>query len=290
LADILNTNPQIFLKEAYADPLKYYEPDPPNLVHPKVVLDRLTKDDKELKDVNLNNVAEARDEQTICDLFDSLRINNNLTKLSVVNCEISDFSVATLCLALENNTSLKSLNLEGNKISPDTLARLFECLADTKNGLVEVRVSGQQQERIGHRVEALIAEAIMRNSRLLKCGIRFQFPDVANRVSRHLIRNVDKLRRKRKGENTEDENLDKDNDKTSNVLEEEAQISSNIQNEEESGNLSSPEPKIDESGDIQLNNNDDGASDPSAEPNNDDSGKDSDDSKWNQAEPISDIL
>merc|ERR1711935_1263692 len=164
------------------------------------------------------------------------------------------------------------------------------CLADTKNGLVEVRVSGQQQERIGHRVEALIAEAIMRNSRLLKCGIRFQFPDVANRVSRHLIRNVDKLRRKRKGENTEDENLDKDNDKTSNVLEEEAQISSNIQNEEESGNLSSPEPKIDESGDIQLNNNDDGASDPSAEPNDDDSGEDSDANKWNQAEPISDIL
>ena len=68
---------------------RYYEPDPPNLVHPKEVLERLNEDDQELKDVNLNNVAEAREEQTICDLFDSLRNNNNLTKLSVVNCEVN---------------------------------------------------------------------------------------------------------------------------------------------------------------------------------------------------------
>ena len=36
LADILNTNPQNLLMEAYSDPLQYYQPDGPNETNPKV--------------------------------------------------------------------------------------------------------------------------------------------------------------------------------------------------------------------------------------------------------------
>ena len=36
LADILNTNPQNFIMEAYADDLQYYEPDEPNNTNPGV--------------------------------------------------------------------------------------------------------------------------------------------------------------------------------------------------------------------------------------------------------------
>ena len=35
--------------EAYADPLKHYEPDPPNDTNPKEVLDALSKDDNNIK-------------------------------------------------------------------------------------------------------------------------------------------------------------------------------------------------------------------------------------------------
>ena len=35
LADILNTNPQDFVMEAYADPLQYFPPDPPNETNPQ---------------------------------------------------------------------------------------------------------------------------------------------------------------------------------------------------------------------------------------------------------------
>jgi hypothetical protein len=65
--------------------------------------------------------------------------------------QINDFAVSTLILALEENQSLLSLNLEGNRISPDTLASLFESLATCRNGLIEVRVAGQAQEKMGHR-------------------------------------------------------------------------------------------------------------------------------------------
>ena len=35
--------------EAYADPLKYYEPDPPNTTDPKEVAERLADNDEEVK-------------------------------------------------------------------------------------------------------------------------------------------------------------------------------------------------------------------------------------------------
>ena len=53
------------------------------------VLEKLTSDDSELKDVNLNNVANIEEKQ-VCDIFDSLRRNKNLTRLSVVNCDVSN--------------------------------------------------------------------------------------------------------------------------------------------------------------------------------------------------------
>ena len=53
------------------------------------VLEKLSADDTELKDVNLNNVAKIEEKQ-VCDIFDSLRRNKNLTRLSVVNCDVSN--------------------------------------------------------------------------------------------------------------------------------------------------------------------------------------------------------
>jgi len=209
LADILNTNPQNFIMEAYSDPLQFYEPDPPNTTDLREVMERLAEDDKEMKDVNLNNIP-GIEEREVCDLFDTLRKNTSLTKLSVVNCEITDFAVSTLCLAIEENSSLKSLNLEGNKISPDSIALLFESLAESKSNLLEVRVAGQVQEKMGHRVEARIAEAVARNPRLLKIGIKFEFKAVMNRVCQTLIRNCDKTRlRKKEGLPEEQEDEDK---------------------------------------------------------------------------------
>merc|ERR1712112_601013 len=81
LADILNTNPQDFVMEAYADPLQYFEPDPPNETNPKEVLEKLAKNDSDTKDVCLNNVP-GISEQQFCDIFNSLRNNDSITKFS----------------------------------------------------------------------------------------------------------------------------------------------------------------------------------------------------------------
>merc|ERR1719438_518303 len=140
LADILNTNPQDFVMEAYADPLQYFEPDPPNTTNPKEMLEKIQNNDKETKDVCLNNIA-GISEQLFCDIFNAIKNNDQVTKFSACNCDLSDFAVQTLCSVMDQNSSLKSLSIENNRVSPDVLADLFEAAANPNNGLVEMRVA-----------------------------------------------------------------------------------------------------------------------------------------------------
>ncbi len=46
-------------------------------------------------------------------------------------------------------------------------------------------------------MESRIADAICKNNQLLKAGLRFEFPEVRDRVSAHLIKNIDRLRKER---------------------------------------------------------------------------------------------
>merc|ERR1711910_74302 len=193
LADILNTNPQDFVMEAYAGPLQYFEPDPPNTTNPKEMLEKISANSKDTKDVCLNNLG-GISEQQFCEIFNTLTNNDNITKFSACNCDLSDFAVQTLCAALDQNSSLKSLSIENNRVSPDALADLFEAAASPNNGLLEIRVASQQQEKMGMRVEERIASAIMKNPRIMKAGITLEFKDIVDRVSKHMINNMDKLR------------------------------------------------------------------------------------------------
>lgn len=196
LAEILDSNPQEFIMEAYADPLKFYPPDPPNQTDVKETVKQMTSNAKDLKDVNLNNIA-GIGEKDFCEMFDAFRTNDTLVRFSAVNCEVNDFAASTLNLALENNQSLKSLNLESNRISPDTLAALFEAIESNNNGIVEIQVSNQTQVNMGYRVESRIADAICKNRELLKIGLKFQFAEVTDRVQSHLMANADRARKER---------------------------------------------------------------------------------------------
>ena len=115
----------------------------------------------------------------------------------ILHPQVNDFAVATLCSVMDQNSSLKSLSLENNRVSPDTIADLFEAIANPNNGLIEVRVAAQAQEKMGNRVENRIAAAILKNPRLMKLGISLEFKEIVERVSKHLISNMDKIRVKR---------------------------------------------------------------------------------------------
>ena len=95
----------------------------------------------------------------------------------------------------------------GNKIGPDTLANLFESLSTYPNNIRELRVAGQQQDKMGFRsvfsqtggrepeitfyfvsrVESRIAEAVCKNEKIIKLGMKFEFKDVLNRWAKYVI-------------------------------------------------------------------------------------------------------
>lgn len=196
LAEILDTNPQEFIMEAYADPLKYYPPDAENETDVNEAKEKILKNDKDTKDVNLNNIKDI-DEKVFCEIFSAIANNDTLLRFECANCDVSDFAAASLNVAMEQNRNLKSLNLESNRIGPDTLAGLFEALAETSNTVLEVHVSNQTQSNMGYRVESLIADAICKNNNLIKVGLKFQFGEVIDRVQGHLISNIDRARKER---------------------------------------------------------------------------------------------
>merc|ERR1712228_714574 len=142
LAEILDSNPQEFIMEAYADDLKYFEPDVENKTNVPESIEKVKSNDKELKELNLNNIHDIKEEQFL-ELFDAFKRNESLETFSAVNCDISDFSIATLNCALEQNQGLKSLNLESNKIGPNLMASLFEALNVSDSRINTLHLTGQ---------------------------------------------------------------------------------------------------------------------------------------------------
>ena len=63
LAEILDSNPQEFIMEAYADPLKYFEPDANAKVNVDEAIAKVKSNDKELKELNLTNVKDIKESE-----------------------------------------------------------------------------------------------------------------------------------------------------------------------------------------------------------------------------------
>lgn len=196
LADILDENPQMFINEAYADPLKYYPPDPPNTTDFKDAKDKIISNNKDTKDVNLNNIEDIS-EQDFIEIFEALKTNDSLIRFEAANCNVTDWAATHLNGAMEQNQKLKSLNLDTNMIGPETMLGLFKALASRDNTIIEVHLTNQAQENMGYRVEAEIADAICQNNNLIKVGLKFQFGEVKDRVQNHLIGNIDRARKER---------------------------------------------------------------------------------------------
>jgi len=196
LAEILDSNPQDFIMEIYADDLKYFEPDTENKTNVPESIDKVKNNEKDLKELNLNNIKDIKEEQFV-ELFDAFKRNENLESFSAVNCDISDFSIATLNCALEQNQGLKSLNLESNKIGPNLMASLFEALNVSDSRINTLHLTGQEQQALGYKIESRIADAICKNKTVVKIGLKFQFTEVYDRISKQLIDNIDRLRKER---------------------------------------------------------------------------------------------
>merc|ERR1712223_1621534 len=114
-----------------------------------------------------------------------MRHNETLKELSLSNTTLGDFAAANLATAVESN-----------KLSPQTLVKLFEA-ANVHQCLEEIKASNQQAQFLGNKVEMGITKAIENNKTLLKVGLHFDFGDCGNRVTVQLQKNMDRRRLQR---------------------------------------------------------------------------------------------
>ena len=147
LAEILDSNPQEFIMEAYADPLKYFEPDEAPKINVDEVIQKVKSNDKDAKELNLTNVQDVKPEQWI-ELFSGFKNNDCLINFVASNCSISDGPAMELNKSLNMNQSLKSLNLDGNMISPTTIGEMFEAI-NNGSRIEELHLSNQAQANMG---------------------------------------------------------------------------------------------------------------------------------------------
>merc|ERR1712141_233507 len=66
--------------EAYADPLKYYEPDQANTTNVPESIQKVKSNDKELKDLNLNNIKDINEEQFV-ELFEAMNNGSRIVDI-----------------------------------------------------------------------------------------------------------------------------------------------------------------------------------------------------------------
>lgn len=177
--------------------------EPPNDTDPEQSIKRLKEDDAKCKELNLNNIRKMSDEQ-LTRLFGALENNSKLETLSMANTGICDRHLDALTAALAQNNTLRTVNLETNNITPSGVVRVMESL-NKMHSIEEIRLANQQQGVLGNKIEMQLTTMIEENPSLLRVGIHFEFNDARNRVSRHLQKNLDTLRKLRRGSTTPDQ-------------------------------------------------------------------------------------
>uniref|UniRef100_A0A0C9QDB0 Unc-94_2 protein n=1 Tax=Fopius arisanus TaxID=64838 RepID=A0A0C9QDB0_9HYME len=176
---------------------KVFPMDPPNDTDVDASIKQVREDDRDLVDLNLNNIKNISEEKFI-QLFEALEGNTHLEALSLTNVGLTDRTAMRLAEAMEKNSTLRVLNVETNFISPTVMVRLIRALLNTKS-IEEFRCSNQRSQVLGNKIEMEITHLVEQNPTLLRLGLHLEFNDARHRVAAHLQRNIDRIRQSRLG-------------------------------------------------------------------------------------------
>ncbi|XP_022118148.1 tropomodulin-1 isoform X6 [Pieris rapae] len=169
---------------------KVYPMDPPNDTDPEDTIKRVKENDQNLTDLNWNNIKNISDEK-FEKLFEGLKTNTHLEVLSLVNVGLNDRTAQLLADALEQNTTLRVVNVETNFISPPGVVQLVKSLLTTTT-VEEFRASNQRSQVLGNKIEMEITKLVEANPTLLRLGLHLEYSDARHRVASHLQRNIDR--------------------------------------------------------------------------------------------------
>ncbi|XP_035280677.1 tropomodulin-1-like [Anguilla anguilla] len=171
-----------------------YKPVPdeqPNSTDVEDTLQRIRRNDPDLREVNLNNIQNIP-VLTLREYAKALKHNTAVQQLSIVGTRSTDLVAYALADVLRVNSTLKSLNVESNFITGAGILALMESL-QFNTTLLELKINNQSQA-LGNRVEMEMARMLEQNSTLLKFGYNFTQQGPRMRSSNAVMNNNDLAR------------------------------------------------------------------------------------------------
>ena len=145
--------------------------------------------DPSLKDLNWNNIKHIpRD--NFKKLFDGMKNNTNLERVSLSNTGLTDGPAQKLAEAIRENKNLLVVNVESNFISGAMIREIMKAI-NANQSVLEFRACNQRPQIMGNRVEMEVAKLVEQNHTLLRLGLNFDVPDARLRVVNKLQQNSD---------------------------------------------------------------------------------------------------
>ncbi|NWT22322.1 LMOD3 protein, partial [Cardinalis cardinalis] len=157
-------------------------------------LEKVRKNNPDVKELNLNNIENVPKEMLI-DFVNAMKKNKNVKTFSLANVGADDNVAFALANMLRENRSITTLNIDSNFISGKGIVAIMRCLQYNET-LTELRFHNQRG-LLGHQAEMEIARLLKANNTLLKMGYHFELPGPRMVVTNLLSRNLDKQRQKR---------------------------------------------------------------------------------------------
>ncbi|XP_039932208.1 leiomodin-3 [Hirundo rustica] len=157
-------------------------------------LEKVRKNNPDVKELNLNNIENVPKEMLI-DFVNAMKKNKNIKTFSLANVGADDNVAFALANMLRENRSITTLNIDSNFISGKGIVAIMRCLQYNET-LTELRFHNQRG-LLGHQAEMEIARLLKANTTLLKMGYHFELPGPRMVVTNLLSRNLDKQRQKR---------------------------------------------------------------------------------------------
>ncbi|XP_040854678.1 tropomodulin-4 isoform X2 [Ochotona curzoniae] len=183
-------------KKGVVQPDKYKPvPDePPNPANIEEILKRVRSNDKELEEVNLNNIQDIPIPM-LSELCEAMKTNTYVRSFSLVATRSGDPIANAVADMLRENRSVQSLNIESNFISSIGLMAVLKAVRENDT-LTELRVDNQRQWP-GDAVEMEMATVLEQCPSIVRFGYHFTQQGPRARAAQAMTRN-NELRRQQK--------------------------------------------------------------------------------------------
>ncbi|XP_054419399.1 tropomodulin-4 isoform X4 [Pteronotus mesoamericanus] len=176
------------------DKYKPVPDEPPNPTNIEEILKRVQSNDKELEEVNLNNIQDIPIPK-LTELCEAMKTNTHVQSLSLVATKSGDPIANAVADMLRENRSLQSLNIESNFISSTGLMAVLKAVRENAT-LTELRVDNQRQWP-GDAVEMEMATVLEQCPSIVRFGYHFTQQGPRARAAQAMTRN-NELRRQQK--------------------------------------------------------------------------------------------